>query len=218
MNIIADTHTHTLMSGHAHSTLLENIQAAKQKKLRFLAVTDHTGLMPGSPDESYFTCMWSTMPDEYEGVYLLRGCEANILDETGKLDISDSVLDRLEWVIASIHSYLTKPMDSQRHTKLWLNIAANPRVDVIGHCGEEQFSFDYETVIKAFAEYGKIVEINASSYRARPSSRKNCQKIAKLCAQYGVPLVVSSDAHFAGVQYARTRANRPFARFLPTEP
>lgn len=197
MKIIADTHTHTVMSGHAHSTLLENVAEAKKKDLKFLAVTDHTGIMPGAPHESYFVCMWSTIPDQYDGIYLLRGCEANILDENGTLDISESVLSQLEWVIASIHSYLTKPMDIERHTKLWLKIAENPHVDVIGHCGEENFRFDYEKVIPAFAKYGKIVEINASSFKTRPSCRKNCMEIAKLCSQYGVPLVVSSDAHFA---------------------
>ena len=198
MRIIADTHTHTVMSGHAHSTLLENLAEAKKKGMKFLAITDHTGIMPGAPHESYFVCMWSSVPDEYDGVYLLRGCEANILDENGTLDISENVLARLEWVIASIHGYLTKPMDVERHTQLWLKIAENPHVDVIGHCGEDKFSFDYEKVIPVFAKYGKIVEINASSWKTRPSSRENCLKIARLCVQYGVPLVVSSDAHFAG--------------------
>ena len=198
MKIIADTHTHTVMSGHAHSTLLENITEAKRKGMKFLAITDHTGIMPGAPHESYFTCMWSAIPDEYDGVYLLRGCEANILDENGTLDVSESVLARLEWVIASIHGYITKPMDKERHTQLWLKIAENPHVDVIGHCGEELFCFDYEKVIPVFAQHGKIVEINAASWKNRPSSRKNCVEIAKLCVQYGVPLVVSSDAHFAG--------------------
>ena len=197
MRIVADTHTHTLMSGHAHSTLLENVTEAKRKGLKFLAVTDHTGIMPDAPSETYFICMRTTIPDEYEGVYLLRGCEANILDETGKLDISERTLGRLEWVIASIHGVLTKPMDVKQCTKLWRSIAENPHVDVIGHCGEEKFKFDYEEVIPAFAKFGKIVEINSSSFKSRPTCKDNCMKIARLCEKYGVPLVVSSDAHFA---------------------
>lgn len=197
MRIIADTHTHTLMSGHAHSTLIENIAEAKRKGLAFLAVTDHTGIMPGAPDDTYFTCMRGALPDRHDGVYLLRGCEANILDENGMMDISDAVLSRLEWVIASIHSLLTAQMDAERHTRLWLNISKNPHVDVIGHCGEERFRFDYEAGVRAFAERGKIVEINASSFRSRPDSIPNCLTIAKLCAKHGVSMVVSSDAHFA---------------------
>ena len=198
MRIIADLHTHTIASGHAYSTVLENLKEAKRKGLKFLAITDHTGIMPEAPKETYFYCMQAGLPDEYDGVYILRGCEANILNDTGELDISTATLDRLEWVIASIHGVLTSPMDFDKHTELWLNVAKNPSVDVIGHCGEEKFKFDYERGVKAFKEYGKIVEINAASYKTRSSSRENCVEIAKLCAKYEVPLVLSSDAHFAG--------------------
>ncbi len=196
MNIIADTHTHTIMSGHAYSTLLENVRAAKEKGLQFLAVTDHAGLMPGGPDDVYFICMKSSVPDEYEGVEILRGSEVNILDESGRVDLPDWIMDRLDWNIASIHSVITKPMGKKAHTKLWCNIAKNPHIQVIGHCGEEQYRFDYEEGVRAFAEYGKIVEINASSFRTRPNCTENCMEIAELCVKHGVPLVVSSDAHF----------------------
>ncbi len=197
MKIYADTHTHTIMSGHAHSTLLENILEAKRKGHTFIAVTDHTGLMPGAPDNVYFACLKATVPDSYDGINILRGCEANILDEKGTLDVPEATLNTLDWVIASIHSYITKPMDFERHTQLWTNIAKNESVDVIGHCGEEIFKFDYEKVIPLFKEYGKIVEINNSSFRNRPTCRTNCLEIAKLCVKHDVPLVISSDAHFA---------------------
>ena len=49
MKIIADTHVHTIASEHAFSTVMEIHAAAKEKGLRFLAVTDHTGKMPGTP-------------------------------------------------------------------------------------------------------------------------------------------------------------------------
>lgn len=198
MKIIADTHTHTVASEHAYSTLMENVQVAKSKGIKFLAITDHTGQMIGAPSQAYFTCMQAGIPDVYDGVYLLRGCEVNILDETGKLDLPQSVLERLEWVIASIHSIITPSMDEEKHTELWLNVAKNPHVDVIGHCGDSRYRFDYERVIKEFKKYGKIVEINASSYKARAGSGDNCVEIARLCTKYDVPLVLSSDAHFAG--------------------
>ncbi len=31
MKIVVDSHTHTLASGHAYSTIIENAKAAKQK-------------------------------------------------------------------------------------------------------------------------------------------------------------------------------------------
>lgn len=198
MKIIADTHTHTVASEHAYSTVMENITAAKAKGLRFIALTDHTGKMVGSPSDAYFACLKVGLPDEYDGVYILRGCEVNILDENGTLDLPPPLLDQLEWVIASVHGVLTAPMAVEQSTKMWLNVAQNPHVDVIGHCGDENYRFDYERVIPEFAKYDKIVEINAASYRARPTSVKNCIEIARLCAKYSVPLVLSSDAHFAG--------------------
>ena len=197
MQIIADTHVHTIASEHAFSTLTENLNEAKAKGLRFLAITDHAGKMPGAPSDTYFFALPGSMPLEYGGVYLLRGCEVNIMDETGSLDLSDHLLSRLEWVIASVHGILTAPMSVEQSTNMWLTIAKNPHVDVIGHCGEVKFEFDYERVIPEFGKNGKIVEINANSYRSRPSSVKNCIEIARLCAKHGVPLVLSSDAHFA---------------------
>lgn len=198
MKTIADTHTHTVMSTHAHSTLLENLREAKNKGLRFICVTDHTGTMPGSPHDTYFGSMWCTVPDEFEGVYVIRGCETNIIDTNGTVDISDAHLDGLEWRIASIHAMCFSPISFEAHTRLWLNVAKNPHIDVIGHCGDAKFDFDHEICIKAFAKYGKIVEINSSSAVTRPSGWKNCADIARLCAKYNVPLVISSDAHFAG--------------------
>ena len=132
------------MSGHAHSTLLENLTVAKARGLRFLAVTDHTGKMPGTAPDVYFACLNNTVPEEYDGVYLLRGCEANILDAEGALDLNDRFLARLDWVIASLHKVVTKPMSYEEHTDLYLNVAKNPLVNVIGHPGQTDFEFDYE--------------------------------------------------------------------------
>ena len=47
MNLRIDTHTHTVLSGHAHSTLLENLLFAKKKGLEGIVVTDHSGGMEG---------------------------------------------------------------------------------------------------------------------------------------------------------------------------
>ncbi len=79
-----------------------------------------------------------------------------------------------------------------------MNIANNPHVDVIGHCGAPMYSFEHGPVIKEFAKTGKIVEINSNSFLERPGSYENCRSIALLCAEHRVPVVVSSDAHYCG--------------------
>ena len=148
---------------------MEHIMVAKQKGLRFLAITDHTGIMPGSPNEVYFSTLCNSLPEEYDGVYLLRGCEANIIDANGTLDLPEWILKRLDLVIASIHSFVTTPMNFEECTRLWTAIAENPDVDVIGHCGEEGFKFDYEKVIPLFAKNGKIRTLTSILY---PQKRK----------------------------------------------
>ena len=195
MKIIADTHTHTIVSGDAHSTLLENLRAAKEQGLKFLCVTEHVNSIPRAAPPAYFKSMCS-IPREHEGVQLVRGVEANILDYTGKMDMPDDTLDWLDWVIASLHELVIAPATKAEHTACWLAIAANPLVDVIGHCGDPRYAFDLDVVIPAFKQYGKIVEINSHSFEGRAGSAEGCRQVALACMKYGVPIVISSDAHF----------------------
>jgi putative hydrolase len=58
-----------------------------------------------------------------------------------------------------------------------------------------RYDFDHEAVLPAFKKYGKIVEINAHSLNARPGSAVNCARVAKKCAELGIPIFASSDAH-----------------------
>lgn len=193
--IIADTHTHTIASGHAYSTITENCRAAAEKGLKFLAVTDHTPMMKGTTHLFYFENLM-TVPPVLCGVNVIRGCEANIINIAGEVDLPKRTLQRLELVIASMHVPVFPPPGKETVTRTYLNLAENPDVDIIGHCGDGRFDFDHEPVIRAFARNGKVVEINAHSFTARPGSRENCPRIAALCAEYGVPVVVSTDAHF----------------------
>jgi putative hydrolase len=197
MNIIADTHTHTISSGHAHSTVMENAAEAARMGHKFLVISDHAPLIPGAPTELYFRALKNVLPEQVLGVHLIFGCEVNVLDDAGSLDLPQEVLDGLDLVIASMHTLTFSPSDTQTHTRAWLAIAANPSVDIIGHCGDGRFAFDHEPVIRAFREHGKVVEINAHSFRVRQGSFENCREIARLMKKYEVPAVVSSDAHFA---------------------
>lgn len=197
MKIIADTHTHTIASGDAFSTLYENIQAAKRKGVKFLCMTEHAySALPGAPVPTYFKSMHA-LPKEFDGVQLIRGVEVNVMDYDGKLDMPPDILDWLEWVIASMHTSVIKPRNVKDHTKAWLAVAENPLVDVIGHCDDPQYTFDVDRVIKAFGIYGKIVEVNEQSSAKNPAAREVCKKILLACKKYSVPIVVSSDGHFA---------------------
>lgn len=196
MNIIADTHTHTVAVSHAHSTLFENLAFAREKGLKAMVSTEHGPEIFDGPNLAYFRTEIRGFPDSLYGVKLFRGCEANVRKD-GSLDIPANILSALDIVIASMHFCVFKPESEQQVTDAWLETAKNPDVDIIGHLGDSIFMCDYETVIKAFKEYEKVIEINSSSFICRPGSHKNCGDIVKLCMKYGVKLTVSSDAHIA---------------------
>lgn len=196
MKFIADTHTHTIASTHAYSTLLENIHQAAQVGLECLGMTDHAPAQPDSPHLWHFVNL-TAIPPVVEGVRILKGVECNILDETGRVDLEPEVLRQLEWRIASIHAPCYKQGATvQDNTNAYLGICENPCIDVIGHSGRGSFRYDYQKLIPLFGERGKLVEINESTLKSS-SSRKNCTEIAALCKKYRVPVIVDSDAHFA---------------------
>lgn len=197
MKIAGDTHTHTLLCQHAYSTLLENIEAAAAAGHRFLATTEHGPAMPGAPHDWYFENLRKAVPRELLGVVVIKGCEANIMDQAGTLDVPEAGLKKLDLVIASMHR-VTFPQGTtpEERTAAWRGVAKNPRVDIIGHLGDPRFKSDYEAAVRAFREGGQAVELNASSSKSRPGSEENCCRIAALCKELGVPVVLSSDAHF----------------------
>ena len=196
--IIADLHTHTLASTHAYSTLTEMVRAASERGLYAIAITDHGKAMPGSPRDWYFGNL-REVPLRYRGVLTLAGMEANVLDFEGRLDLEPGDARALDWVVASIHHLplegLQNP-DVEKCTQLWLNVAKNPKVNVIAHSGDPVYAYDYEKVIPVFGENHKLVEINNHSFQVRKQNIPNCKAIALCCKKHGVPIVVDSDAHF----------------------
>ncbi len=97
-----DLHTHTVLSGHAFGTVQESAGAAKRKGISLLAITDHGPAMLGSACEIYFKC-GDRVPKVIEGVRILFGVEANIINENRDLDLPEKVLKKLDLVMAGFH-------------------------------------------------------------------------------------------------------------------
>lgn len=196
LKLIADTHTHTLASTHAFSTILENARFAHDAGLSYLGWTDHAPMMTDAPHIWHFQNL-EVVPDELCGVRLLKGAEADIRNGEGLLDLDDRILAELGWVVASVHRDVMPFTSVEEQTAAYIAAARNPHVDVIGHSGLASHPYDYDTAVRAFAEAGKLVEINQGTFRVRQKSVPNCVTIAKLCMRYGCRIVVDSDAHFA---------------------
>jgi putative hydrolase len=193
----ADLHVHTISSGHAFSTVAEIIQAAAQKSLQAVAITDHGPAMPGGPHRYYFGNLY-VLPEKEQNVEVLRGVEANIIDRDGTIDLPENYLRLLDIVWAGLHYPCLTPATRSKNTEALLNALENPYVDGIVHPGNPDFPIDEEAVVKAALEKGKLLEINNSSFVSRRGSKTRCYEIAKLINAYSSLIAINSDAHIAG--------------------
>ena len=196
MKYALDVHTHTIASGHAYSTLMENAKAASEKGIKVLGSTEHGITMPHSPHIWYFH-NYRVLPREMYGVTMLYGTEANIIDYDGNLDMDDFTLDKMDIVIGSIHDEVYKVGNVDENTEAFINVIKSGKVDIIGHLGNPGVPVDFERIIKFAKEKDVLIEINNSSFTtSRVGSFSNCKEIALLCKKYNTKLIINSDAHF----------------------
>ena len=156
---------------------------------------------------------------------LLKGIEVDILDD-GELDQTPEMLDKLDVVVASVHSKLK--MNAGPMTTRMVAAVSNPQVNVLGHCtgrlveGErgtrDQSSFDAAAVFEACAAHDVAVEINS-----RPERRDPPDELLTMALEAGCLFSIDSDAHAPGqldfLAYGCERAQRlgvPVERIVNT--
>lgn len=199
MKIELDVHTHTIASGHAFSTLQEMAQAAADKGLKLLGITEHSPGIPGSCAPIYFRNLY-IVPRNMYGIELMLGAEINILDTEGNLDFDEHYLNMLDIRIAGIHSLCYTPGTPEENTQGMINTIANPYIHIISHPGDGTAKLLFEPIVQAAKEHHTLLEINNSSLRPsrhKVEARPNNLEILRLCKQYEVPVILGSDAHIS---------------------
>lgn len=190
-----DLHTHTIASGHAFGTVNENVMEAAAKGLEVIGISDHGPAVPGAPNLVYFRCL-GFLPRTLHGVTVLRGVEANIFHD-GSIDLDERQLEHLDYVMAGLHGeagYTGATADD--HTRAIIAAMSNPRIRIITHPGNPRFPAHLEELARAAADTGTALELNNSSLTcARPGSSPRCHELARLCARFGTPVAIGSDAH-----------------------
>lgn len=197
MKYLSDLHTHTIVSGHAYTTLLENINFCTNNGIKILGTSEHCPAMPNAPHRWYFANM-KVIPRVINGVILLKGCEANILNTEGDIDISESDAKYLDYMIASFHEPVFSPSSIENNTNAILNcINKNNKVEILGHLGNPIYTLDYEAIVRRVKDKDLMIEINNSSIlgKSRAGSDINCKKIATLCKEYSAKIILTSDSH-----------------------
>jgi putative hydrolase len=196
MDIYADLHTHTIASGHAYSTISENANAAAQKGIKLLGMTDHGPSMPGAPNLYHFGNL-SIIPKQLSGVQIITGVEANIISHEGELDLPLRYLSLMNLVLVGLHVTCYPGGKLEENTNAYVKAMNNPFTDMMVHPGRPDFELDLEKIAYVSAQLEMPVEINNSSLcPEKGSAWDNCRTFAKSMARYGGPVILGSDAHF----------------------
>ncbi|MBR2259454.1 MAG: phosphatase [Blautia sp.] len=215
MEYVLDSHTHTVASGHAYNTVKEMVHAAAEKKLQLLGITEHAEKMPGSCNNIYFRNL-KVLPRRMEGVELLFGVEANIMDFDGGLDVPDDLLSAMDVVIVSLHPVCLDAGTKEQNTNAYLRTMENPYVNIIGHPDDGRYPVDYERLVLAAKKHHVLLELNNHSLDpgcGRENARIHDIEMLRLCMKYQVPIIMNSDAHWCD-DIADTRFSMPLIKEL----
>jgi DNA polymerase (family X) len=217
-DIRGDLHSHTIASD-GHFTIEEMGIAARERGYEYMAITDHSaGHGFGnavSPEQLERQIELIAQANErlskaHPPIELLAGSEVNILPD-GSLDYEDDLLERLDWVIASVHTSFG--MAEEAMTERMIAAIEHPLVRAIGHPTgrkieqREPYALDLEAVFTAAVRSGTMLEINAN-----PDRRDLSDVHARAAVQAGVRIVIDSDAHrtstLANMQWGLATARR----------
>ena len=197
-----DCHTHTTWSdgGSSVETMARTAMALGHE---YLVITDHSPRLTiahGLNRERLLAQL-----DEIDAVRervapfrILTGMEVDILED-GSLDQDDDLLERLDVVVASVHSKLSMPEHDM--TRRMVMAVASPHVDILGHCtgrkvvgrGRPQSKFDPDIVFAACARFDTAVEINC-----RPERQDPPEELLSTALDWDCKVSIDTDAHAPG--------------------
>ena len=201
MKLIADLHVHTVSSGHAYSTLEEYVKQAKKVGLKAIGITDHGPAMPGGPHYYHFSNM-RMIPKEIEGIKIIKGIEANIINDKGEIDLKEQEIKwgELDVVMAAMHPRVGyEDQGEEKNTAVLIRAMQNPSVNVIAHPGNPKYPVKIKAIVAAAKENKVLIEINNSSDFSRPGSHERCIEIAREAKRIGWKVVIGTDSHISSM-------------------
>ena len=209
-----DVHMHTVETD-GRNTIQEMAEAARAYGYKYMAITDHSknlAFANGLDDKRAVEHIHRIRAanDAAEGITIFAGIEVDILAD-GSLDLSDSVLEQMDLVIASVHSHFNQTAEEM--TDRLLKAVENPNTSILGHptgrllLRRDAYQFDVDAVLKAAAQKKVAMELN--SY---PDRLDLCDRHLRLAKQYGGKIVINTDSHHVShldkIRYGVLQARR----------
>ena len=181
-----DAHTHTAYSDGLGS-VYENIAVAERKGLRVLGITDHSHYLLGRGLNHYLREIkrWGSEAE----LTVLAGVEANITRDG--IDIPHWAVEKLDYVIASVHEWVETPEEYLTLVKG----ALEDEVDVIGHFGASFNYIGYPTD-EELREIMELAEAKGVAFEISSRYRVPELDFVRECIRRGIKLTFASDAHF----------------------
>jgi putative hydrolase len=189
-----DLHIHTVVSGHAYIHLNELINYARENKISIIGINDHGVKISGNHKKNHFG-MGFRCP-KFNDLQILWGCEANIIDSSGNIDLEEPYLSKLDYLSVGIHPpwpevdnqlsaiincfKLHKPL-FMTHPYINLNIA------------------DTSKLYQIACDYDVILELNISVLthpKLKEETLVNIKKMIEIIKKNNKKLLINSDAHF----------------------
>jgi DNA polymerase (family X) len=190
-------HCHTRYSDGS-SSVEELSLACRDAGFEYVGITDHSqaaayagGLKPD--DLARQSDEIDEVNARLDGIRVLKGVEADILQD-GRIDFDESVLARLDFVIASVHSRFN--MGEREMTARMLAAMDNPYLTILGHptgrllLSREPYGLDIDAVIEKAAATGVALEINADPHRLDLDWR-----VVRRARERGAAISIGADAH-----------------------
>ena len=192
-----DIHMHTVETD-GRNTIEEMAEAARAHGYKYMAITDHSknlAFANGLDDKravEHITKIRKAS-EKIDGIKIFAGIEVDILAD-GTLDLSDSVLEQMDIVIASVHSHFNQtPLEM---TDRLLKAIHNPNTSLIGHptgrilLRRDAYGFDLDAVLRAAAQKKVAMELNAY-----PDRLDLCDRHLRRAKELGVKIVINTDSH-----------------------
>jgi len=213
-DIRGEVHMHTVETD-GRCTIEEMAQAAKERGYQYIAISDHSknlAFANGLDDKRAVEhiARIRAANEQTEGITIMAGIEVDILAE-GELDLSDSVLEQMDVVVASVHSAFNQ--EPQQMTDRLLRALGNKNTSILGHptgrllLRRDAYQFDMDAILKAALKNKVAMELNA--YPDRLDLNDVHLRMAR---ERGVKIVINTDAHhtshFEKIKYGILQARR----------
>jgi DNA polymerase (family 10) len=195
--IKGDLHIHSKWSDGT-SSIEEIARTAQKRGYQYIAICDHSKSLKIAHglDESRLMKQIEEIDrinEKLKGFQILKGTEVDILSD-GKLDLSEKILEKLDFVIGAIHSGFKQ--DKDKMTKRIIRALENPFVHIVAHPSgrllgaRDPYEVEMDEVMEAARQYRKALEINAYFERLDLDDI-HCRKAKEM----GIQVAMGTDAH-----------------------